>query len=80
MKSGQLSVSFLNLCQPIGILLTLNQTHYLPGETVYIEALTTNCSWKDIIFTKIFIVQVSAIFKNIFNYTILEDDNSNNNN
>lgn len=50
-------------CQSIEMILNLNQSYYLPGETVYVIAMIQNNSRTDILFSKIVIVQVSCLFK-----------------
>ncbi|XP_050419616.1 arrestin domain-containing protein 17-like [Adelges cooleyi] len=41
----------------------LEQTQYLPGETVYLDAVIKNNSWDDIIYSKAFIVQNTKYVK-----------------
>lgn len=38
----------------------MNQS-YLPGETIYVGARIINNSWKDVLFSKISIIQVSYL-------------------
>lgn len=58
-KREQFIVSCISFCRPIEVVLTLKQTYYLPGETVYVGIVTNNNSWKDVLFSKIFLIQVS---------------------
>lgn len=64
-KSAAYSVSFFKFFRSVKIVLNLKQTHYLPGETVFLGALIKNKSWKDVILSKIYIIQVS-LFSSMF--------------
>ncbi|KAL5240075.1 hypothetical protein ACI65C_007485 [Semiaphis heraclei] len=62
-KHATFSVPFYAFCQSIEIILNLNQSYYLPGETVYVIAMIQNNSRTDIIFSKILIVQITKYWK-----------------
>jgi len=46
------------------MVLNLNESYYLPGETIYVIAMIQNHSRTDVLFSKILIVQVSFLFLN----------------
>jgi len=60
MKHETFSLSLFKCCRRIEVILKLDQSYYLPGETVYVVAMIINNSWKDVIFSKISIIQVSV--------------------
>ncbi|XP_022178440.1 uncharacterized protein LOC111039294 isoform X2 [Myzus persicae] len=63
-KRATFSVPFYAFCQSIEMILNLNQSYYLPGETVHVIAMIQNNSRTDIIFSKILIVQMLIKLKN----------------
>ncbi|VVC29865.1 Immunoglobulin E-set,Arrestin C-terminal-like domain [Cinara cedri] len=65
-KHKTFAVPLFNVCQSIDVLLNLDQTHYLPGETVFVAAIITNSSWKDVIFSKIYIIQTTKYWKSYY--------------
>ncbi|XP_022178438.1 uncharacterized protein LOC111039294 isoform X1 [Myzus persicae] len=62
-KRATFSVPFYAFCQSIEMILNLNQSYYLPGETVHVIAMIQNNSRTDIIFSKILIVQITKYWK-----------------
>ncbi|XP_026823257.1 uncharacterized protein LOC113561182 [Rhopalosiphum maidis] len=62
-KRATFSVPLYTFCQSIEMILNLNQTYYLPGETVFVIAMIQNNSRTDIIFSKIVIVQTTKYWK-----------------
>lgn len=53
-----MTLSF-NFCQSIRVVLMLDQSYYLPGETAYVGAMIINNSWKNVIYSKMCIIQVN---------------------
>ncbi|XP_003245584.1 uncharacterized protein LOC100569306 [Acyrthosiphon pisum] len=62
-KCATFFVPFYAFCQSIEMILNLNQSYYLPGETVHVIAMIQNNSRTDIIFSKILIVQITKYWK-----------------
>lgn len=62
-KRATFSVPLYAFCQSIEMILNLNQSYYLPGETVYVIAMIQNNSRTDILFSKIVIVQTTKYWK-----------------
>ncbi|XP_025411496.1 uncharacterized protein LOC112684286 isoform X2 [Sipha flava] len=64
-KHAAFSVSLFNFFHSVKIILNLKQTYYLPGETIFLEAIIKNNSWKDIILSKIFLIQTTKYWENL---------------
>ncbi|XP_025204665.1 uncharacterized protein LOC112601326 isoform X2 [Melanaphis sacchari] len=64
-KRATFSVPLYAFCQSIEMILNLNQSYYLPGETVFVIAMIQNNSRTDIIFSKIVIVQITKYWKTL---------------
>jgi len=63
-KNKQFTPSLFNFCQKIEIQLMIDQSYYLSGETLYVGVVTANNSWKNIMFSKMFIIQTTKYWKN----------------